>query len=136
MPTQLHKMVDSMHKHLEHLESDSLDKIDFNWNGNHYFATKVEKGGKSVLEVETNLGRLYYTVENSANRGLALNEIFEQKKARNSGVKLLRNNIVTFQASTSFDQDISNGDFFTILSITLLDIQKQTQELSSYLKAS
>ncbi len=134
MTTELNTVVESIKQHLKNLESHTMKTVNFKWNDVNYSALKTDVNDIPAIKLTAKLGRLYLTVENGKKRDVAIKKILESQSKHSKNFSLYKDNRVTFETTTTYKNDISNGDYMTILAITLFDCEHQILDLKNYLK--
>ena len=134
MTTKLNTAIKSIKQHLENLESHTMKAVNFKWNDVNYSAQKTDVNDIPAIKLTAKLGRLYLTVENGKKRDAAIKKLLGFKSKYSNNFSLHKDNRVTFEAITTYKNDISNGDYMTILAITLFDCEHKISALKNNLK--
>lgn len=134
MPTQLHKSIDTITKHLEMIENQDLDRLDFEWNGMPFSALIENKKASTLITIKGKLGRIYYTVENANKRKTALTQYYTSKRSKHRPFKLVNKHEIHFKEITQSRSKLDSSGVMSAITMILLDLNASLQSFTSNLK--
>ncbi|WND02157.1 hypothetical protein QGN29_11410 [Temperatibacter marinus] len=135
MPSQLHKSVDKIISHLEMIESQDLDRLDFSWKGIP-FTAYVENGKASTeITLTGTLGRIYYTAENAAKRKSALSQYYMSRRSKHRPYNLVNKHEIHFKEKTISRNKLDHVGVISAVTYILLALENGLLEFSSNLKS-
>lgn len=135
-PTTLSKSIDQVIGHLEMIENQQVQRLDFNWHNIPMNAFVEQKENGNIITLKAVLGRVYYTVENSEKRKQALTHIYSSPRVNDGGSYELKNkHEVHFQTKTSTKTKLNSEGLTQALTVILLDYQTELDSVSATLKS-
>ncbi|WP_417460880.1 hypothetical protein [Kordiimonas sp.] len=132
---KLHETLDKVQGHLDSLEDQYFDQIDFEWEGIRFHATAdatSDKAGK--IQLSAKLGRLYFTVEDAAQRTMAIERVYATNRGIDGAYRIEKNGDVSFQSVTETDQQLTGSALMSALTLILLESETHLRALRSHLK--
>ncbi|WP_262689671.1 hypothetical protein [Kordiimonas aestuarii] len=131
---KLHETLDKVQGHLDSLDDPQFDKIDFEWEGIkfHAVADSDPEGGK--IRLSAKLGQLYFTVEDAAQRTMAIERVYATNRGIDGAYKIEKNGHVSFNSVTQTDHHLAGTDLMGALTLILLESETHLRALRSHLK--
>ncbi|NVJ70749.1 MAG: hypothetical protein HWE08_10375 [Alphaproteobacteria bacterium] len=132
---KLHESLQKVQGHLESLDEPSFDQIEFDWEGIHFHAVADEGGdGAGLIKLSATLGRLYYTVENAAERTMAIERVYSTNRGIDGAYIINRKGDVSYSSVTRTNQRLRGNDLMGALTLILLEAETHLRALRSHLK--
>ncbi|MBL4790876.1 MAG: hypothetical protein JKY60_18095 [Kordiimonadaceae bacterium] len=133
---KLNTKLSEAQSHLDAIEEQSFDNLDFEWEGIHFnAAAKTARGGISSIELKAELGRLYFTVEDKNQRAMALERIFATNRTIDGRYSIGDKGDISFRSTTHTDAHTTGSALISALTIILLEAENHLRALRSHLKA-
>jgi hypothetical protein len=133
---KLHKKLDEAQKQLESIEEQSFDHLDFEWEGISFqAASTAETAGNASIHLKATLGRLYFTVEDEAQRAMALERLFTNNRVIDGLYKIDKKGDIHFSNTTKTESHLTGSKFMSALTVILLEAEKHLRALRTHLKA-
>ncbi|TNE62072.1 MAG: hypothetical protein EP335_13895 [Alphaproteobacteria bacterium] len=121
--------------HLERLEDPAFDQLDFDWEGIQFHArAEEEHDGGGKIHLSATLGRLYFTVENAAQRAMAIERVYTTNRGIDGAYQISRTGDVRFNSVTLTDQPLTGSALMGALTLILLEAETHLRALRSHLK--
>jgi|GEM_PF-1378807 len=122
--------------HLDAIDEQSFDNLDFEWEGIHFnAAAKTNRGGSNSIELKGELGRLYFTVEDKNQRAMALERVFATNRVIDGAYNIGDKGDIQFRSTTQTDDHLAGTALISALTIILLEAEHHLRALRSHLKA-
>ena len=132
---KLHKKLDQVQQHLSTVEEQSIDHIEFNWEGIDFIATAEPAPGDTVdLHLSAKLGRLFYTIEDDLQRNMAMERLFQSNLTLDGRYSIGSKGDISFNSKTRFSAPLDTKAFMSGLAITLLEAERHLRGLQAHLK--
>lgn len=132
---KLHESLEKVKGHLESIEDAAFDQLEFEWEGIHFHAAADEThGGGGKIRLDAKLGRLYFTVENAAERTMAIERVYSTNRGIDGAYKISKKGDVTFHSVTATNQQLKGNDLVGALTLILLESETHLRALRSHLK--
>lgn len=132
---KLHESLKRVQGHLDRLEDPAFDQIEFEWEGIHFHAAAdAAADGQGLIKLDAKLGRLYFTVENAAERTMAIERVYATNRGIDGAYQIDRKGDVTFRSVTITNQQLQGNDLLGALTLILLEAETHMRALRSHLK--
>ena len=131
---KLHETLDKVQGHLDSLDDPQFDKIDFEWEGIKFHAVTDEVSGGGKIRLSAKLGQLYFTVEDAAQRTMAIERVYTTNRGIDGAYKIGKNGLVSFNSVTMTDHQLSGSDLMGALTLILLESESHLRALRAHLK--
>lgn len=114
-------------------EGSDFDRIDFDFEGItlHAFSEKKEKGGHIHLKAQ--LGRLFYTIEDSDRRTMAIERIKSANRGIDGAYSIDRHSTVHFQSLTGTDEYVVGDHLVKVLTLIILEAEPHLRSIKHHL---
>ena len=131
---KLHKSIQDIHGHLANIDDPPFDKIDFEWEGIHFQAkSHAEAGQHGRIQLRANLGRLYYTIEDQAQRAMAIERLYATNRGIDGAYHIDAKGNVLFESVTTTDTRMTGTDLMGALTLILLEAETHLRALRTHL---
>ncbi|MCJ9429013.1 hypothetical protein [Kordiimonas marina] len=121
--------------HLERLDDPTFDKLDFEWEGIQFHASAEEKpDGSGSVRLNATLGRLYFTVEDAAQRTMAIERVYATNRGIDGAYLINKKGEVLFNSVTLTDKQLTGSQLMGALTLILLESETHLRALRSHLK--
>jgi hypothetical protein len=132
---KLHESLEKIQGHLDTLDEPSFDQLEFEWEGiTFHAAAGSQTGGAGSIRLVAKLGRLYYTVENAAERTMAIERVYATNRGIDGAYHISSKGDVSFQSVTMTNQPLRGNDLLGALTLILLESETHLRALRSHLK--
>ena len=118
------------------LDEMAFDHLEFDWEGiNFHAATDVNNNGQGHVHLKASLGRLYFTVENSAQRAIAIDRLYSTNRDIDGNYAIGPKGDVSFRSITRTDGQLTGTNLMCALTTIILEAENHLRALRSHLKA-
>ena len=132
---KLFKTLESVETHISSADEPDFDRIDFDWEDIHFKAhSEVDRNGGFQIRLSANMGRLYFNIEDTAQRAMALERIYNTNRGIDGTYRILSGGMVKFENITHTDEKILGKDLMSALTLILLESETHLRALRSHLK--
>ncbi len=132
---KLHESLEKVQGHLQSLDEPIFDHLDFEWEGIQFHAAAQDNNeGAGTIRLNATLGRLYFTVENAAERTMAIERVYSTNRGIDGAYKIGEKGDVTYQSVTVTNQPLKGNDLVGALTLILLESETHLRALRSHLK--
>ena len=131
---KLQDQLDKVESHLQTLEDQKFDQLSFDWEGIRFKASSEDKSDGGLIRLQANLGRLYFTIENSAHRTMAIERLYSNNRSVDGAYSVDANGQVLFQCLTKTNQKLVGKALVTAVTTILLQTETHLRTLKSHLK--
>ncbi|WP_417456917.1 hypothetical protein [Kordiimonas sp.] len=132
---KLHETLDKVQGHLDSLEDQQFDQIDFEWEGIRFHAVADSANGSGgKIELSAKLGRLYFTVEDAGQRTMAIERVYATNRGIDGAYRIEKNGEVSFRSVTETDAQLTGSALMSALTLILLESETHLRALRSHLK--
>lgn len=132
---KLHESLERVQGHLENLDEPMFDRLDFEWEGIQFHAAAEDgSDGAGTIRLRASLGRLYFTVENAAERTMAIERVYSTNRGIDGAYAISPKGDVTYQSVTVTNQPLKGNDLLGALTLILLESETHLRALRSHLK--
>lgn len=133
---KLQQEIDRVTLRLRELEEQQFDHLSFDWEGIHFRVTSEQtRSNTAQIHLQANLGRLYFTIENAANRAKAIERLYANNRRIDGAYSVDSNGQVLFQCITRTNDKLVGKDLIVALTTILLQTKSHLTRLRSHLKA-
>ncbi|WP_286831112.1 MULTISPECIES: hypothetical protein [Kordiimonas] len=133
---KLHESLQKVKGHLDSLDDPAFDQLEFDWEGIKFHATAdTGQDGAGIIKLDAKLGRLYFTVENAAERTMAIERVYSTNRGIDGAYKISKTGDVTYHSVTATNQKLQGNDLVGALTLILLESESHLRALRSHLKA-
>ncbi len=133
---KLQQEIDRVTLRLQELEGQKFDQLSFEWEGIHFHVMSEQtRGDKAQIHLQANLGRLYFTIENAAQRATAIERLYANNRCIDGAYSVDSDGHVLFQCITHTDEKLAGKDLIVALTTILLQTKSHLTTLKSHLKA-
>lgn len=132
---KLQESLDKVEGHLAALDEQQFDHIAFDWEGIHFKAvSEAMRDGTSRVRLNASLGRLYFTIENAANRAMAIERLYSNNRSVDGAYSVGERGDVHFSSITTTPALLRGKDLMAALTTILLQSETHLRTLRSHLK--
>lgn len=132
---KLHESLEKVKGHLESIDDPTFDQIEFDWEGIRFnAAADGSSDGGGTIRLDAKLGRLYFTVENAAERTMAIERVYSSNRGIDGAYKINKKGDVTFHSVTATSKQLKGNDLVGALTLILLESETHLRALRSHLK--
>jgi len=132
---KLHESLQKVKGHLESLEEAAFDQLEFDWEGiKFHAAADTDANGGGLIKLNAKLGRLYFTVENAAERTMAIERVYSTNRGIDGAYSISKKGDVTYHSVTATSQKLKGNDLVGALTLILLESESHLRALRSHLK--
>ena len=120
---------------LEALEDLGFNHLDFNWEGIKFqAASDTDSHGTGHIHLSASLGRLYFTVENAAQRALAMERVYATNRLIDGKYAISQKGSISFKSITQTNGELKGNALICALTTILLEAENHLRALKSHLK--
>ena len=132
---KLQESLAKVETHLSALDQQSVDQLSFEWEGIN-FKAEVQKLATGVTHIvlDAKLGRLYFTIEDAANRTMAIERLYANNRSTDGAYSLKKNGEVFFKSLTKTEKILSGQGLYSAVTIILLESSAHLRTLRAHLK--
>lgn len=133
---KLHDSIAKVETHLTTLDQQEFDQVAFQWHGITFNVASEESevsGAKIILNAR--LGRLFYTIENAADRAMAIERLYANNRVSDGAYSISKDGSVYFTSQTQTDTQAKGQALVTAVTVILLQAGNQLRSLQAHLKA-
>lgn len=121
--------------HLATLDSQKFSSIDFDWHGIRFQAESIStRSGDFEIRLSAELGRLYFTVENTDKRKRAIECIYTSNRTNDGAYKIGRKSDVRYHSATKTKELLTGQQLLEAVTAILLHSSDHLQTIKGYLK--
>lgn len=132
---KLKTKLEKAEKHLASLDEREIEHLDFNWEGISFTAsTEISNNGKGEIELSATLGQLFYTIEDSAQRAMALERLFQTNRDIDGVYTISPNGTIGYKSKTECQAPISAQNLMEALTVILLEGENHLRSIKAHLK--
>lgn len=132
---KLQDSIEQVEGHLQSLEDQQFDHLVFDWEGIHFkAASEAKQDGSAVIRLTANLGRLYFTIENTNHRTMAIERLYSNNRAIDGAYSIDASGEVLFQSLTNTPSKLVGKDLTVAITTILLQSETHLRTLRSHLK--
>ena len=133
---KLQDSLDKVERHLSQLDAKKFDKIIFEWEGITFNAA-IEKIAEGVnrIKFSAKLGRLFYTIEDAAQRSNAIERLYSSNRATDGAYMITKNGEVFFHSLTKIPKTMLGNELLEAITLILLQSGAHLKLLRSFLKS-
>ncbi len=131
---KLHQKLETAKAHLESLEDQGFDRLDFEWEGIKFHAASKSAGGSTCIQLKADLGRLYFTIEDKDQRALALERYYAASRAIDGRYQIGEKGDIHFENVTLTQNHLKGSKLISALTVILLESGNHLRALRSHLK--
>lgn len=132
---KLNRKLEQAEQQLDSLEEQSFDHLDFEWEGIKFQAASTQNAdGSNGIQLKATLGRLYFTVEDQAQRAMALERLFTTNRAIDGTYKIGKKGDIHFRNETKTETHVTGSKLMSALTVILLDSENHLRALRAHLK--
>jgi len=132
---KLSQKLDEAKQHLDALDEQAFDSLDFEWEGIKFqVASTVKADGTNTIQLNATLGRLYFTVEDKNQRTMALERLFTVNRTVDGEYKIGNKGDIHFTNTTKTGSHMTGNNLMSALTIILLEAENHLRALQSHLK--
>lgn len=120
---------------LEALDDLKFDHLEFDWEGIrfHAAADSSHSGGGQIY-LKADLGRLYFTVEDSMQRSMAIERLFDTNRQIDGRYEIGKKGDVSFKSITKTEEHLKGTNLMSALTLILLEAESHLRALRAHLK--
>ena len=132
---KLYEKLDRVQGHLDSLDNPQFDCIDFEWEGIKFHAVADrDADGAGTIHLSAKLGQLYFTVEDAAQRTMAIERVYATNRGIDGAYRIEKNGHVSFNSVTRTDTQLAGSDLMGALTLILLESETHLRSLRAHLK--
>jgi hypothetical protein len=132
---KLHETLDKVQGHLDSLDDPQFDRIDFEWEGIKFHAmADRDTDGAGVIHLSAKLGRLYFTVEDAAQRTMAIERVYATNRGIDGAYRIEKNGEISFNSVTRTEHQFAGSELMGALTLILLESETHLRALRAHLK--
>lgn len=131
---KLNEQLAKAEQQLEGLEEQGFEQLDFEWEGIKFHAASTNAGSDNLITLKATLGRLYFTVEDKAQRAMALDRLFANNRAIDGAYHIGTKGDIYFESSTKTGDHLKGAKLMSALTVILLESEKHLRALRAHLK--
>ena len=118
------------------LDEMAFDHLEFDWEGiKFHAATDINHSGQGHVHLKASLGRLYFTVENSAQRAMAIERLYTTNRGIDGNYAIGPKGDVSFKSITRTEGQLTGTELMCALTTIILEAENHLRALRSHLKA-
>jgi len=132
---KLNETLDKAKGQLSALDEMKFDHLEFDWEGIRFHASADDDtsgGGKIHLKAE--LGRLFFTVEDSLQRSLAIERLYSTNRQIDGKYRIGKKGDISFRSITKTEDHLRGQSLLSALTLILLESENHLRALRSHLK--
>lgn len=133
---KLQDQLQKVESHLQSLEDQKFDQFSFDWEGIRFKASSEAKSDGGLIKLQANLGRLYFTIENSAHRTMAIERLYSNNRSVDGAYSVDNSGQVLFQCLTKTREKLVGKALVTAITTILLQSETHLRTLKSHLKSA
>lgn len=120
---------------LQSLDDRKFDHLDFDWEGIRFHASAdASKLGGGQIHLKADLGRLYFTVEDSVQRSMAIERLYSTNRQIDGTYAIGKKGDVSFRSVTATDQHLRGANLLSAITLILLEAENHLRALRAHLK--
>lgn len=132
---KLQKSLDQVESHLASLEDQKFDHLSFDWEGIRFkVAAEEGRDGTPCVKLNAKLGRLFFTIENAANRAMAIERLYSNNRNIDGAYRIDNSGEVHFSSITTTKELLVGKELLIALTTILLQSETHLRTLRSHLK--
>ncbi len=132
---KLQESLDQVESHLKTIDEQQFDHLSFEWEDiNFIVAAEQCRDGRAQIRLNANLGQLYYTIENSAHRTMAIEKLYSNNRSVDGAYSINERGDVLFQSLTTTNEKLTGTRLLEALTTILLQAEGHLRALKSHLK--
>jgi hypothetical protein len=132
---KLQESIQQAQGHLDKVDEQQFDTIDFEWEGIRFFAKSENRGDNGfIVSIKAVLGRLFLTVEDPHERAQAMERLYSTNKGIDGRYRITPLGQVEFQSITSTDGQLFGAELMSALTLILLEAESHLRALRSHLR--
>lgn len=132
------KLSDTLDKakgQLDALDDLKFDHLEFDWEGIRFHAAADgDSSGGGHIQLKADLGRLYFTVEDSMQRAMAIERLYSTNRQIDGKYKIGKKGDVSFRSVTKTEEHLRGSNLMSALTLILLEAENHLRALRSHLK--
>ncbi|GHF27162.1 hypothetical protein GCM10017044_22760 [Kordiimonas sediminis] len=133
---KLSKTIEQAHSHLELVQDSQIEELDFVWEGIKFHAvTSSAPDGTGVVRLSAKLGALYFTIEDSLQRSLAIEKVYSTNRGIDGTYSIERDGTVYFHSVTATQKKMSGKELISAMTLILLEAETHLRGLKAHLKS-
>jgi len=130
----LQAQIDKATGSLAKLESSQFDRLEFTWEGISFSAASKKLGGGGMITLKADLGRLYFTIENQAERSQAIERIYSTNRGIDGAYHIKSGGLVSFESLTRTSDMKTGENLMSALTLILLEAESHLRVIRTHLK--
>jgi len=131
---KLNQKLAEAQEQLDSLEDQGFDHLDFEWEGIKFQAASTANRTANLITLKASLGRLYFTIEDQAQRGMALERLFASNRAIDGRFTIGKQGDIHFKSDTKTGEHLTGAKLMSALTVILLESEKHLRALRAHLK--
>lgn len=132
------KLSDTLSKakdQLETLDDRKFDHLEFDWEGIRFHAAAdAHKLGGGQIHLKADLGRLYFTVEDSVQRSMAIERLYSTNRQIDGKYAIGKKGDVSFRSVTKTAEHLKGTHLMSAITLILLEAENHLRALRAHLK--
>ena len=132
---QLSEKIQQAEHSIEAAEDQQFDHIHFTWENIDFKAsTRAYDDNACYIDIQADLGRLFYTIENTADRTMGLERIYSTNRVIDGSYKIDRNGRVSFKNATRTQTHTKGKELLSAVTVILMEAEPHLRSIKSHLK--
>lgn len=133
---KLQESLDQVEGHLKTLDDQKFDQLSFEWEGIKFKATAEEsRDGGCFVRLTANMGRLFYTIENSEYRSMAIERLYANNRSVDGAYSVDQQGNVIFRSLTSTHHKLAGKELMVALTTIVLQSETHLRSVKAHLKS-